>query len=161
MTPTESASSGREMSTPSISAPMRPATGLTVMLAILGYLLEDRGETGFRRCAEERGDVVVRSRARAGHQRDDLLQGALDGAADRHVVGGAARGEDDLGDRRRLVLDADVVVGDPLRLVGLLPVLGLDDALEQVVDRRELVRAGQGRVVAEEIVVAGRADRVD
>jgi hypothetical protein len=47
------------------------------------------------------------------------------------------------------VLDTDVVIGDPLSLVGLLPVLGLDYALEQVVDRRELGRAGQGRVVAE------------
>jgi len=42
MTATVSASSGREMSTPEISAPIRPARGSTVALsAILRFLLED------------------------------------------------------------------------------------------------------------------------
>src|SRR5580692_10118333 len=153
--------SGSAISTPPISAPIRPATGWTVTLPILWYLLEGGVVTGGFGLAEERGDAELGGPGtRADHEGDDVLQGGLHGGADRDVVGGAARRQDQLRHRRGLVLDVDVVVGHPLALVGLRPVLRLDDALTEIGYRGELGRIAQRGGRAEQVVVAGRGNRV-
>src|SRR5580704_16805430 len=130
----------------SAAAPV-PRAATPTRSAILGNLIQD----GVVPCrlgrAVQRGYVVGRGeRAAAGHQIDHLLQGALHSGVDGHVGEGPAGRENQLRHLWGLVLDVDVVVGDPLGLVRLLPVLGLDQPLDEVLDGSllRLVRQRRG-----------------
>src|SRR5215469_7568020 len=98
-----------------------PETTMT-WSAILRNLLQDGVVPGRLGRVVESGHAVRRGEGpAAGHEVHHLLQGTLHRGIDGHVVDGPAGGEDQLRHLWRLVLDVDVVVGDPLGLVRLLP----------------------------------------
>src|ERR1700730_13168240 len=144
---------GREMSMPTISAPTWPLSGRIssasrslVMLSwatstIRGYLLY-RGVVVGCHCRVIQGAGVERRLhgAGLGQKLDELLLGLLDGVVDGHVAGQAAVRDELLGDGRVLVVDLDVVGVDPLRLMAVPPLLGADQAPDQVEERSRLRR---------------------
>src|SRR5579875_910585 len=103
------------------------ATEISAMLRRL--LVDGVVPAGLGGAEQRRHAVRAWYRLGAGQQRDHVLQRRLHRRRDRHEVRRAAGREDELGQRRGLVLDVHVVVGDPLALVRLLPVLGLDQPL--------------------------------
>src|SRR5579863_4877019 len=130
--------------------------------AILGDLVQEGVVPGRLGRAVQRGHGVGRGeRAAAGHQVDHLLQGTLHPGVDGHVGEGPAGGENQLRHLWSLVLDVDVVVGDPLGLVRFRPVLGLDQPLDEVLDGGLLGLVRQRRGGGQHVAIAGRLNAVD